>query len=141
MRQVKNFRIFNKIQRKYYKRHCIKRVDHFNGRRFVSYWEKDDWLGYRIDDSKQLTPEVCEAIRLMIGDDIYNKIDFTEFLNARPNFKVDDDKLFDSDVIIFEFRGFMITNRDAYAILGDANEYLYPIYKLLKYENNLYPSC
>ena len=41
MKISKTFKEFCKIKRKFYKKNTIKRVDHINGKRFVSYWEKD----------------------------------------------------------------------------------------------------
>lgn len=140
MKQVNNFRIFNKILRKYYKRHTIKHVDHIHGRRFVSYWEKEDWLGYRIEDSKQLTPEARKYMRLMAGEEVVKALkNIDEFIDGNPTIWFEDE---DGGKY---FEGVMLTNRDAYAIIKDdftsEEEYLYPLYFLVNSKNNLYPSC
>lgn len=138
MKLVKDFRLFKKILRKYYKRHCVKRIDHIRGKRFVSYWEKEDWLGYRIESVDQFTDKIKKEFRMMIGDEVYSAVDIKEYLIVHPRVWIEDeDKTFVVD-------GFMLTNRDAYAIIREANipsEFLYPIYKLMTCKNNLYPSC
>ena len=48
MKVAKTYKEFSKIKRKFYKRNAVKRIDHFNDKQFVSYWEKDDWIGYVI---------------------------------------------------------------------------------------------
>lgn len=48
MKIAKTFKEFNKITRKYFKKHCVKRVDYFSTGRCVSYWEKEDWIGIAI---------------------------------------------------------------------------------------------
>ena len=139
MRQVNNFRIFKKIIRKYHKRHCVKRIDHFGGKRFISYWEKEDWIGYRIEKLEQLTDAVKKEILLEVGGYVLDAVDLEEYLVVKPNVWFDDN----SDETLY-FRGIMITNRDAYAILGEAfgkNEYLYPIHKLINCKNNINPCC
>ena len=127
MKQVTNFRIFKKIVRKYYKRHCIKRADLFNGKRCISYWEKEDWIGYRITEPEQLTDAVKKEIKLEIGEEVFNSINFEHYLTVKPNI------YFDNVDDVWKFRGFMITNRDGYVIVSDGkNEYLHDIYKLSK---------
>ena len=136
MKQVNNFRLFKKIVRKYYKRNCVKRVDHFNGKRFVSYWEDRNWIGYRINEPEQLTDAVKKEIRLEVGDYVFDKIDLAEYLIVKPNI------WFGHEDTTWHFRGFMITNRDAYAIVSDGgeDEYLYAIYKLIKAKTNINPN-
>lgn len=137
MRQIKDFRIFRKILRKYYKRHCVMRADRIKGKRFVSYWEKEDWLGYRIDNVEQLNDKIKREIRLAVGDYVFNKIDLVEYLIVKPNV------WFEHDETAWSFCGFMLTNRDAYAIVSDGgeDEYLYSIHKLIKAKNNINPNC
>ena len=79
MKIVDNYRIFKKIIRKFNNRHCVKHVDYFNGRRFVSYWEKEDWLGYRVDSLDKLTPQVMKYIHFMIGEEMMDEFDIDFF--------------------------------------------------------------
>jgi len=134
MKIVDNYRIFKKIIRKFNNRHCVKRVDYFNGRRFVSYWEKENWLGYRVDSLDKLTPQVIRYIRFMVGEDVMDAFDIAENIKEKPNYLADMNDLGDME---YRFDGIMLTNRDAYAILKIDDykykkyDYLYPIFKLL----------
>ena len=136
MREVEDFKTFNKILRKYSNRHCTKRVDNINGKKFTSYWEKEDWLGYRVTKIDQYTFEVQKYIQLMIGSEVMQQVHLWKFLEKKPDIFFPDG---DEDDMLY-FRGIMLTNRDAYAIIADAygpNEYLYPIYRLITAKNNL----
>lgn len=112
---AKTYREFNKIKRKYNKRHTIKRVDHFNGRRFTSYWEKDDWLGYIIKSYEELKqPNIYNEVKWMVDPDLFNaKLKEIEHLykTTEPVTICDNGTGY--------FRGIMLTNRDAYYLLED----------------------
>lgn len=140
MKQVNDFRIFNKIVRKYYKRHTLRKVDIINGKPFVSHWEISDWVGFRIEDSKQLTPKVLKAFRLMVGPEVMDALkNLDEYVDVNPNV------WFEGEEGGKYFQGLMLTNRDAYAIIKDdfisEEEYLYPLYFLVNAKTNLYPNC
>ena len=156
MKIVDNFRIFNKILRKYRKRHCIKRIDRFsNGKKCTSYWEKEDWLGYIIRPTDTLTPQLREYVRFMVGDEVMNDKKVQEYLSCGFNPQLYFIK--DEDKTPHDYIGIMLTNRDAYAILReyekkvDSNggvyyvvtneEAEYPIYWLPNSNNNINPSC
>ena len=138
MKIVDNYRIFKKIIRKFNNRHCVKHVDYFNGRRFVSYWEKEDWLGYRVDSLDKLTPQVMKYIRFMIGEEMMEAFDVAENIKEKPNYLVHEEAgELDLGDMEYRFDGIMLTNRDAYAILKIDDykykkyDYLYPIFRLL----------
>ena len=140
MKQVNDFRIFNKIVRKYYKRHTLRKVYTINGKPFVSHWEISDWVGFRIENVEQLTPKVRTAIRWMVGPEVMNALkNIDEYLVVHPNV------LFDHEKITKVFKGFMLTNRDAYAIVRENEERnteeLYPLYFLVNAKTNLHQSC
>lgn len=140
MKQVNDFRIFNKIVRKYYKRHTARKVDTINGEPFVSHWEISDWIGYRIEDSKELTPKVLKAFRLMVGPKVMDALkNLNEYVDVNPNVWFEGEKGWKY------FQGLMLTNRDAYAIIKDdfisGEEYLYPLYFLVNAKTNLYSNC
>ena len=128
MKIVDNYRIFKKIIRKFNNRHCVKRVDYFNGRRFVSYWEKEDWLGYRVDSLDKLTPQVMKYIRFMIGEEMMEAFDIAENIKEKPNYLVHGEAgELDLGDMEYRFDGIMLTNRDAYAILK-IDDYKYKKY-------------
>lgn len=146
MKIVDNFKLFKKIQRKFYKKHCVKRIDHINGKRFVSFWEESDWLGYRVNNSTQLNDEIYRYIRLMVGDECLNNLNLKELLGCgyspgiwlkKEGYKTP-----------HNFKGVMLTNRDAYAILEEYDEHgvltgqenLYPMWLLIENKNNIYPA-
>lgn len=117
---------FLKIKRKYYKRHCVKRIDHFNGKRFVSYWEKEDWIGYVIpsfltySNDKSTSREVKSVIGPTlyydtlgivknIYDNIWEKYKFY-YINPVTN---------ERNEYTGYFIGIILTNRDAYFLASD----------------------
>ena len=115
---------FLKIKRKYYKRHCVKRVDHFNGKRFVSYWEKDDWIGYIILSylSYTIDKSMIKEIKSVIGDELYNNtLDIVKDIYDNTwseyefSYKYKDNKQTYKGFVI----GVILTNRDAYFLVSD----------------------
>ena len=116
---------FLKIKRKYYKRHCVKRIDHFNGKQFVSYWEKDDWIGYIVPSFLTYSTDksISKEIKLLIGEDDYNKtLRRVKFLyevgfSEKLKFYV---KNYRNNIIEINgyFSGVIITNRDVYYLVN-----------------------
>lgn len=117
---------FLKIKRKYYKRHCIKRIDHFNGKRFVSYWEKEDWIGYVIPSYLQhtLDKSIIKEVKCVIGSELYDStLDTVKDLynNIWGKYKfyyVNPVNNKRSEYIKY-FIGVILTNRDAYYLVSD----------------------
>ena len=117
---------FLKIKRKYYKRHCIKRVDHFHGKRFVSYWEKEDWIGYIIPSYLSYTTDksMSKEVKWVISSELYDvTLDTVKDLydNIWKQYK-----FYYVDPITNEraeyagyFIGVILTNRDAYFLVSD----------------------
>lgn len=144
MRIVDNFKLFKKIQRKFYKKHCVKRIDHINGKRFVSFWEESDWLGYRVNNEAQLNSEIYHYIRLMVGDECLNNIKIKELLGCgyRSGIRLKKEEY----KTPHKFNGVMLTNRDAYAILEEYDEHgaltgqenLYPMWLLIENKTDTY---
>ena len=124
MKIAKDFRAFSKIKRKYYKRHTEKRVDHFDGRRFTSYWEKDDWVGYVVKTYEELLrPQIYDYVKWMVSPEIlkvrlkqieylYNTTEPVTFTTYGNN--TDKDWYHEHTGI---FKGIIVTNRDAYYLL------------------------
>ena len=120
MKIAKDFRTFNKIKRKYYKRHDTIYVVHINGKKFTSYWEKDDWLGYVVktyDEYKQ--DRILDYVYWMVGPTTFEEIaKQTEELYNTTNtvtFKSKDEEY------TGYFRGVLLTNRDTCYLLEDAS--------------------
>ena len=115
---------FLKIKRKYYKRHCVKRVNHIYGKRFVSYWEKEDWIGYIITSylSYTMDKSMIKEIKSVIGDELYNDTldivkDIYDNIWAEYKFSYkykDNEQIYKGFVI-----GVILTNRDAYFLVSD----------------------
>lgn len=125
MKIAKTYREFIKINRKYAKKNMIKRIDHINGKRFVSYWEYKDWVGYIIDDIDKFDNKVIYYTKLMIGNGLYYiKLDEIKFLLSNIDLEVNF-----NDGITGKFRGLILTNRDVYYLVDDM---LIPIYYKLK---------
>lgn len=116
---------FLKIKRKYYKRHCVKRIDHFNGKRFVSYWEKDDWIGYIVPSFLAYSTDksISKEIKLLIGEDDYNEtLERVKFLydvsfSEKLKFHVKNYRNITREINGY-FAGVIITNRDAYYLVN-----------------------
>ena len=125
MKVAKTYREFSKIKRKFYNRKTVKRIDHFNGRRFVSYWEKDDWVGYVIPSFLIYSTDkrISKEIKLLIGEDDYNEtLTRVKFLydvgfSEKLKFHV---KNYQNNIIERNgyFAGVIITNRDAYYLVN-----------------------
>lgn len=118
MKIANTYREFLKIKRKFYKRNMIKRINHINGRRFVSYWEYKDWVAFIITGSNTLNNSINSYLRLMIGDEWYNKIkDDIEFLlnNIGSNISVTWRKI--EKTVTGKFEGIVLTNMDAYYLI------------------------
>jgi hypothetical protein len=120
------YHTFLKIKRKYYKRHCIKRIDHFNGKRFVSYWEKEDWIGYVIQSylTYSLDESMSKEVKLLIGEDLYNdsldKVkDLYDNIWKQYKFYYDNPVTNERNEYIGYFIGVILTNRDAYFLASD----------------------
>ena len=112
---------FLKIKRKYYKRHCVKRIDHFNGKRFVSYWEKEDWIGYIVPSFLTYSNDksVSRDVKSVIGPILYyDTLDIVK--NIYDNiweeykFSLDNEHLYQGFII-----GIILTNRDAYYLVSN----------------------
>lgn len=116
---------FLKIKRKYYKRHCIKRIDHFNGKQFVSYWEKDDWIGYIVPSFLAYSTDkrISKEIKLLIGEDDYNEtLERVKFLyntgfSEKIKFHVKNYQNITREINGY-FAGVIITNRDSYYLVS-----------------------
>ena len=115
MKIAQTYKDFSKIKRKYYKRNTIKRIDHFDGKRFVSYWEKDDWIGYIIPSflTYSTNKSISKEIKLLIGEEDYNEtLERVKFLY---------DVSF-SEKLRFHVNGYsagvIITNRDSYYLVN-----------------------
>ena len=106
-----DYRTFLKIKRKYYKRHCVKRIDHFNGKRFVSYWEKDDWIGYIIPSFLTYSTDksISREVKSVIGSTLYYDNIWEEY-----KFSLDNEHLYQGFVI-----GVILTNRDTYYLVSN----------------------
>lgn len=112
---------FLKIKRKYYKRHCVKRIDYFNGKRFVSYWEKDNWVGYVIPSFLTYSTDksISREVKSVIGSTLYyDTLDIVK--NIYDNiweeykFSLDNEHLYQGFVI-----GVILTNRDTYYLVSN----------------------
>lgn len=120
MKLTKTYKAFCKIKRKYNKRNTIKRIDHIHGKRFTSYWEYKDWVGYVIDNIDKLNKYTISYIRLMIGNEWYNNIkeDIVFLLNNTGS--VISVKWSKNDKAIKGvFGGIVLTNRDAYYLIDN----------------------
>jgi hypothetical protein len=125
MKIAQTYKDFSKIKRKYYKRNTIKRIDHFDGKRFVSYWEKDDWIGYTIPSflTYSTNKSISKEIKLLIGEEDYNEtLERVKFLydvsfSEKLRFHV---KNYQNNIIERNgyFAGVIITNRDAYYLVN-----------------------
>lgn len=111
---------FLKIKRKYYKRHCVKRIDHFNGKRFVSYWEKDNWIGYIIPSFLTYSNDksVSREIESVIGPTLYYGTlgivkNMYDNIWEEYKFSLDNEHLYQGFII-----GVILTNRDAYYLIS-----------------------
>lgn len=125
MKIAKSYREFIKINRKYNKKNTIKRIDHINGRRFVSYWEYKDWIGFIVNNLDILDDNIISYTRLMIGEDLYNnKLDEIKFLLSNIGIEV-----MVKENLIGKFRGLILTNRDVYYLVEDL---LVPIYYVIE---------
>lgn len=112
---------FLKIKRKYYKRHCVKRIDHFNGKRFVSYWEKEDWIGYVIPSFLTYTEDksMSTEVKLLIGQELYDSTldtvkDLYNNIWGEHKFSLDNEHLYQGFII-----GIILTNQDAYYLVSN----------------------
>lgn len=65
MKVAKTYKEFSKIKRKFYKRNTVKRVDHFNGKRFVSYWEEKDGYVMRLIHSMNIYQKIFQNMLKM----------------------------------------------------------------------------
>ena len=121
---IYDYHKFLKIKRKYYKRHCIKRVDHINDKRFVSYWEKDDWIGYCVPSyiSYSLDESMSKEVKLLIGEDLYNdSLDKVKELydNIWREYKFYFNYQNEEQSYKGYFISVIITNRDVYFLVSD----------------------
>lgn len=116
-----NIRLFNKINRKYYKKNSDKTyfVDHKNKRR-VCYWFNRDWVGFTINTKEELyNPYIVNCITEKVGDEwFYENRDLLSSLISKDNpyiFKTSDKE----DAPLATFISLIITNRDFYYLLND----------------------
>jgi len=125
MRIIDSFREFHKIVRKYFKRHCVKRVDYFSTGRCVSYWEKEDWIGIAITKPEQLEDiGIVRSVELMVDPMVR-----AEFIHDFRKYLKEPHQLFDEGGIVYNLLGLMLTNRDVYYLVEkDGQQYLRPIY-------------
>lgn len=125
MKIAQTYKDFSKIKRKYYKRNTIKRIDHFDGKRFVSYWEKDDWIGYIIPSflTYSTNKSISKEIKLLIGEEDYNEtLERVKFLydvsfSEKLRFHVKNYQNITREINGY-FAGVIITNRDAYYLVN-----------------------
>ena len=120
-----DFYKFFKIKRKYYKRHCVRRVNNINGKRFVSYWEKEDWIGYIISSYLTYSSDEFERqeVRSLIGSELYEATLNTVkelYNNIWGQYKFSFNyKNEEKNTYIGYFIGVILTNRDAYFLASD----------------------
>lgn len=117
---------FLKIKRKYYKRHCVKRIDHFNCKRFVSYWEKEDWIGYVIPSylSYTLDKSIVKEVKWVISSELYDSTldavkDLYDNIWKQYKFYYDNPITNERNEYTGYFIGVILTNRDAYFLASD----------------------
>ena len=116
MKIAKSYREFTKINRKYSKRNMIKRIDHINGRRFVSYWEYKDWVGFIVDSIDKFNENIISYTKDMIGSELYDyKIDGIKFLLLNIGIDVTIKK----NNVSGKFMGLILTNRDVYYLIDN----------------------
>lgn len=117
---------FLKIKRKYYKRHCVKRVDHIHGKRFVSYWEREDWIGYIITSylSYTLDKSIIREVKLVISSELYDSTldtvkDLYNNIWKQYKFYYTNPVTNEKNEYTGYFIGVILTNRDAYFLVSD----------------------
>ena len=142
MKVAKTYKEFSKIKRKFYKRNAVKRIDHFNGKRFVSYWEEKDWLCYVVNSfDEYISENISKYVKDVIGNDLYD--------NILENVKY----LYDNKDKVFHFRHsyngnvneihgsfchVILTNRDAYFAINSKKDFEYiliPMFWKIEKEN------
>ena len=123
MKIAKTYKDFCKINRKYYKKNMVKRVDHINNKRFVSYWEYKDWVGYIVKSfDEYITKKIYAYVKSVVGPDIcletrdkvlylYNNTDKT--IEYKLKGLTEGGK----------FIGIILTNRDAYYAVNDNGQH------------------
>ena len=127
MKVIDSFKEFHKIVRKYFKKHCVKRVDYFSTGRCVSYWEKEDWIGIAITKSEQL--EDIGIIKSIENHIDPNPMVCAEFIHDVRKYLIEPYQLLDDGGIVYNLLGLMLTNRDVYYLVEkDGQQYLRPIY-------------
>ena len=128
MKIIDSFKKFHKIVRKYFKRHCVKRVDYLSTGRCVSYWEKEDWIGFAITKPEQL--EDIGIIKSIENHIDPNPMVCAEFIHDfRKKYLKEPYQLFDEGGVVYSLRGLILTNRDVYYLVEkDEQQYLRPIY-------------
>ena len=120
MKLAKTYKYFCKIKRKYNKRNTIKRIGHIHGKRFTSYWEYKDWVGYIIDNIDKLDKYTISYIQLMIGNEWYNHIkEDIAFLLNNTGLVISVKWSKNDKTIKGVFGGIVLTNRDAYYLIDD----------------------
>ena len=126
MKIAETYRDFLKIKRKFYKRNTIKRIDHINGKRFVSYWEHKDWVGFVINNQDKINKATISYIELMVGEEWYNEIE-NDVIFLLNNIGLDISvKWYDTEKTINgKFGGIVLTNMDVYYLIDDKLVSLY----------------
>ena len=126
MKIAKTFKEFCKIKRKFYKKNTIKRVDHINGKRFVSYWEKDDWIGYKVKSfDEYMTPSISKYVNDVNGLELYEDTkNIVEYLyNNMDKVVAYQHRYYDNMVEKGKFIGIILTNRDSYFAIDDNGQH------------------
>ena len=134
MKVAKTYKEFSKIKRKFYKRNAVKRIDHFNGKRFVSYWEEKDWLCYVVNSfDEYISSNISKYVKDVIGNDLYDNIlENVKYLYGNK------DKIFhfqysyneNTNETYGSFCHIILTNRDAYFAIHSKNDYAYMLIPL-----------
>lgn len=122
MRIVDDFRIFNKILRKYRKKHCIKRIDRFsNGKKYTSYWEKEDWLGYIVTspDAIYSKGSIGEYFVDMVGPVLYSHSKKEIYQLYKEGNEVTLINTHNNDEVTGKFLGVILTNMDSFYLIED----------------------
>ena len=142
MKVAKTYKEFSKIKRKFYKRNAIKRIDHFNGKRFVSYWEEKDWLCYVVNSfDEYISSNISKYVKDVIGDELYDNI-----LKNVKSLYDNKDKIFhfrhsyngNTNEIHGSFYHVILTNRDAYFAINSKKDFEYiliPMFWKIEKEN------
>lgn len=129
MKVAKTYKEFSKIKRKFYKRNTVKRTDHFNGKRCVSYWEEKDWVCYAVNSfDEYISKNISKYIKNVIGSELYNSVlENVKYLydNKDKSFLFQYSYNGNNNETYGSFCHIILTNRDAYFAIHRKNDYAY----------------